>query len=289
MAEPSQSQLIFELRGGSTAAGQELLGAWSLAPTLPAEAMPFGTRSAPSGRSAGSARSQDGVGSSPTLWRAELPGDPRLAARRLAIAGENLAASRQALVQATIRLDAVCRSAAGHQPDVSFAPATTREAPHPERELERLLLEMARDRGAVDFGVRKEVVGRWVQIGEEFQAFFRRLEQQVGHYAWVETRDQGRLWARTEVDWTGDSDTFWSSPIVPAQVELHRQTLALALEARQALLHTMVLVTRGAARLANLPILLSTPWSALLAPAVAWKFIQDVRAELEARRARVAR
>jgi hypothetical protein len=104
----------------------------------------------------------------------------------------------------------------------------------------------------------------------------------------VETRGQGRLWARTEVDWTGDADTFWSSPIVPAQVELHRQTLTLALESRQALLHTVALVSRSAARLAKLPILLSTPWGALLAPAAAWKFIQDVRAELEAHRARVA-
>jgi hypothetical protein len=279
MAEPGQSQLVFELGGGSTAGSQELLGAWSLAPTRTAETVRFGARSSPP---------PNGAGSSPTLWRADLPRDPRLAARRLAIASEHLATCRQALVQATIRLDAACRSTVGRQPGVSFAPATTPEAPRPERELERFLFEIGRDRAAVDFGSRAEITSGWVQIGEGFQAFIRRLEQQVGHYAWVETHGQGRLRARTEVGWTGDSDTFWNIPIVPAQVELHWRTLALALESRQALLHTLVVVSRSAVRLAKLPILLGTPWGAFLAPAAAWKFIQDVRAELEARRARIA-
>jgi hypothetical protein len=90
------------------------------------------------------------------------------------------------------------------------------------------------------------------------------------------------------VDWTGDSDTFWCSPLVPDQVELHRRTLALALESRQELLHTIVIVSRNAARLAKLPILLGTPGGALLAAVAAYKFIQDVRAELDARRARSA-
>ena len=257
MAELGQTRLVFELGGVSTPSSEQLLGAWSPAPSRTAGAVSFSDR-APSG-----------AGSRPTLWRADLPADPCLAARRLAIAGENLVASRQALVQATIRLDDACRSGVGHQPGVSFAPAAPTETPRPERELERFLWEIGRDRAAVDFGAREELTRVWVQIGQEFQAFVRRLEQQVGHYAWVETHGQGLLWARTEVGWAGDSDTFWATPIVPARVELHLRTLALALESRQALLHTLAVVSRSAAKLAQLPILLGTPWGAFLAPVAA--------------------
>ena len=84
--------------------------------------------------------------------------------------------------------------------------------------------------------------------------------------------------ARTVVGWTGDLDTLWEQYLRPEQIDLHRRSLNLAITSRAAMLRTFIVTTQGAAKLS---ILLATPGGAILALPAAWKYVNQILAELE--------
>jgi hypothetical protein len=216
---------------------------------------------------------------------ADLPADLGWAARHLAGAEASLADSRKALATAETRLDAFA-ARPGSDAGASFVAGGTEGAlGRPERELERQLLALGGAEGAASYALGEGLSSELTRIGEQFQGFLERLEHQVAHSAWVETRSAGDLLARTVVSWMGGAETVWRSGLNPLQMALHQRTLALALASRQTLLRTVVVVGRYAGRLAKLPLLLSTPWGAVLVVPLLWRFIRDVRAEVESARA----
>ena len=150
-----------------------------------------------------------------------------------------------------------------------------------ERELDSLMLEIAQVEAPASYGLREAVGGELTQAAERFQAFLDRLAQQLAHYAWVETRSQDQLLACTVVGWTGDARTHWLEGIAPSKIAMHRRTVALAMDSRQRLLQTLAFVSRNALRLAKLPVLVGLPGGVILALPLAWKFVDDVRKELE--------
>jgi hypothetical protein len=126
--------------------------------------------------------------------------------------------------------------------------------------------------------VGDEVASEWKRVTQQFQASVERLLQFVVHNAWVETHVQECLVARTAVGWTGDLQTVWYEQVSAAHAAFHQRALALALASRETLLRTVALAARGAL---TLSILLGTPGGAVLALPVAWRFINQVLAELE--------
>jgi hypothetical protein len=213
------------------------------------------------------------------VWRADLPADPNLATRRLDDAEEGLGASRAALTAAAERIDALVQEQEDRPTGLAFAvTAAEAELAQPERELMALLRGAERGEPVVSFEAGEAVSGGWRQVTQQFQGFVDQLLRVVAHYAWVETHVQGRLLAQTTVGWTGDTRTVWQEEMDPTQMALHQRTLTLALSSRETLIRTFVVAASGAAKLS---MLLTTPVGAMLALPAAWKFINQVRAEIE--------
>jgi hypothetical protein len=91
---------------------------------------------------------------------------------------------------------------------------------------------------------------------------------------------QQELLGQTTVGWTGDVNTVWRLGISAPEVMLHQRTLALALQSRDTLLQTLAKATQFAVKLAQLLLLLGTPGGVILALPAAWKFINEVLAEV---------
>lgn len=266
MAEGGGPQGIFELRDGAApGATADVLGLWTTVPAAPAGvAFGAGAEAAPEA----------------PVWRANLPADPHQAAEDLERAEAALDTSRQALGAAEERIEAlVGRKSAG----VAFGvPGAQVFAPEPglaepEQDLLALLREAETGQPPVSYGLGERVEGLR-EATQQFQDFIARARRIVVHYAWVETRVQGQLLGQTTVGWTGDMRTAWQEGLLLEQMTLHRRTLAVALASRETLIRTFTVVASGAAKLS---LLLSAPGGAILALPAAWKFINQVRAEIE--------
>lgn len=246
------------------------MGLWTVKSAAPAGALAFSAQPAEPAWPAAPA----------VVWQVDLPANPELAAGRLAAAEASLATYPRALAQAQARLvgyGARRQDAQG----ISFGPGPA--AGGAEQALDVLLAELPQTGAPVSFGWRETAAGGRAQVAERCQAFLERLAQQLAHYAWVETRREGRLLACTVAGWSGDARTIWRAGVVQPQMVVHHRSLALAMESRQRLLETLALVARNAVRLARLPVLLSLPGGAILALPLAWKFFDDVRKELDRR------
>ena len=212
-----------------------------------------------------------------SLWRADLPAAPRPALDVLAGAEARLAMTEQGLTEARVRLDALV----GSRRSASFSAAGVAPA-RPEATL-LLTLDQLRFGGAsAHYGLGDDVRVGWERMAERFQDEMARLRQVVGGAAWVETRIEGQLMARTRAGWTNDAETVFDAALDPVTTELHHRAVALALASRAAILRTLALAARGAATLSAFLV----PGGSLLALPAAWRFIADVRAEVDASRER---
>jgi hypothetical protein len=238
-----------------------LLGLWAVTATPAPVGVAFSTQPA----------------APPVVWQIDLPASPERAAGRLAAAEASLAAYPWALARAQARLDGYMAQPA--RVDVAFSPGSS--AGPAEQALNGLLAELASAPGPVSFGWREAAGDGLAGAAERCEAFLNRLAHQLAYYAWVETRQQGRLLAWTAAGWTGDARTTWLAGVGPLHVALHHRSLALAMDSRLRLLETLAFIGRNAVRLARLPVLLSLPGGALLALPLAWKFFEDVRRELD--------
>lgn len=257
---PATAPAVFRLTAAQPdAAEADLLGVWSATPLD--VALDFSLETAPPDS---------------TWWLADLPADPAQAGRVLRSAEHSLALAADATTNADRRL-AVFVDRAQKADGISFS--LVDEVARPEQELGRLLGDLGTDPQTTSFGIGDRARSGLAEAGQQFGAYLERLEQQLSHFAWVETHSAGRLVARTAVDWTGSVETQWYGRVTATHTVMHRRTLGLALQSRHSLLRTLAVVTRNAIRLAKLPVLLTTPGGALLALPLAWRFIQDLRNE----------
>jgi hypothetical protein len=104
-----------------------------------------------------------------------------------------------------------------------------------------------------------------------------QMRRMVSHYAWIETEMGGALIGHTAVRWTGDFDTVWEADVTPDSMELHHQSVQLALGSRLALIRLLTIVGTGATKLV---LRLTVPGAQLLMLPAAWKFVRDVLEEL---------
>jgi hypothetical protein len=253
---------VFEFHDGALSeAAPEVVGLWETVPSASPPGLVF---------AATATTSLDAP-----VWRVNLPADLSRAAAHLASGEARLRESRQALATAADRLQAFTQA---QRMGVAFGVGPAEPAlPQPEAELLVWLQGREAGRRQVSFGLGDEVTSEWERVTQQVQRIVERLLQLVAHYAWVETHLQERLVGRTAVSWTGDVHTVWSEPISAAHAALHQRALAVALASRDTLLRTFALAARGAL---TLSILLGTPGGAVLALPAAWRFINQVLAEV---------
>jgi hypothetical protein len=244
-----------------------VLGNWDIPPLPTSEVVSFG------------APTPD-VGQAPA-WRVNLPADPAQAIRQLENTRAELQASQEALDNVPDRIESlVNRSQAEARGEVSFA---AESLPAAEAELLRMLgaagqIAVRGEQPGVSFGLGQDLGAELRKATEGFQQFTQRISRLIAHFAWVETQVAGHLLARTVVGWTGDMNTLWEQYLQPEQIDLHRRSLDLAITSRAAMLQTFIVTTQGAAKLS---ILLAAPGGAILALPAAWKYVNQILAELE--------
>lgn len=114
-------------------------------------------------------------------------------------------------------------------------------------------------------------------------AGWQRLTSGCRPSAWVETRIQGELAARSLLGLGGDVRTVCRPGLGPRGAGLHRDGVRLVVGSRVAFLRVVACVTRGAVAIS---VRLALPGGPVLALPVAWRFVQRVLAEVDRGRSR---
>ena len=257
--QPGSGEAVFQLgfaNGGQT---QDVLGIWQLAPAASQAGLSFG---------AGASFQEEDI----TVWRVDLPENTRQAAGVLSQQYTALSLADLDLNAAQVRLQQFASAGRDERAGVSFA-ASTGEfgAGNPEADLAAWL---GTPGGAASFAFGINLPQDWQQSAQEALDFFARVKQMLANYAYVESAAGGRMIGRTTVSWLGDFDTLWSAGLTADQAGLHRGSLELALQSRQAWVKMAMLVMQGAALLG----LLTSTSNPLMIPAV-YKFIKQVLAQ----------
>ncbi|MCG8347377.1 MAG: hypothetical protein MI924_06305 [Chloroflexales bacterium] len=208
-----------------------------------------------------------------TYWRANISANPAVAADQFAAAQTRLQSSQQALDLVEKRLHNLVSM---RNPAARIVLGGAWLA-SPEQAVLQLIDELAVDHLGISFGGTDQIREGWERANAQFRAFVERINRQIAHYAWVETRIEGQLVGRTIIDWSSDMRTVWATGVGSAQIAMHQQTLDLALSSREMLLRSFVLATRGAVILS---VLLTVPGGIMMALPATLKFINDVMAEL---------
>ena len=215
-------------------------------------------------------------------WCLDLPEDGQAAARQLERGEAQVQASDAALAVMPQKFDQLLQARRSAQAGgLAFAAVEAPALSGPEKDLWRWLDEaQGRPEAApVSFGAGAEAAPglNWDEAKRQFDSGMERLQRLIANAAWVETRVQGELLGQTVVDWTGDSRTAWGTDLAPARLALHKRSLALALASRVTLLRVFFIVTQNAVKLS---VLLAVPGGAVWALPVAWKFVNQVLAEV---------
>lgn len=208
------------------------------------------------------------------IFSSDLPADLQQANSEIETAEAGVQANLASLGAAQARLDQFVRSQTG---GVSFS-VPGYASGSPESQL-LVLLEATEPGGewdAASFEAGEAKSSQWERAAAEFREFIQRLNQIVGHFAWVETQISGKLVARSSVSWTGNLETAWNIPPTADLSSLHQRTLKLALASRAGMLKTFGVVSAGAVKLTAL---VASPAGAILALPATWNFIRQVQHE----------
>lgn len=210
------------------------------------------------------------------IWRADLPEDMEQASSTLAGIEASLHRAQSALTTATDRIDLLVKRQTS---PVSFG-MEMRDDDLSQSEIDLLYLiqEAQFGKPPVSYGLGDLARGGWEKAVEQFQDFIGQVQRILSQYALVETHIAGQLMVRTSVSWMGDFETAWQVAADAKQMALHKRTLSTALAARSIMFRSVIVVATNASKLS---VLLATPGGAILALPAAWKFINQIRAELE--------
>lgn len=127
------------------------------------------------------------------------------------------------------------------------------------------LMSRLRDPAAVAFGV-----------GDTVKTALRAIIDMATKLAWVETRIDGALLARTRISIGGDIDTVAKTLITPADLQIHLRSVAAARASKNAWMRIMAMVTNVARALAKFA---SNPVAGVMALPQAWQYIRRILAE----------
>lgn len=195
------------------------------------------------------------------VFRVNLPGSGESAGAAFDSSEAYFKQVNAALEDVPARLDALvsrmqARQAAGDS--VSFDVASLEGEPGPESDLLLLLEDASQpaaaedEAGMVHFGIEEPISQAWQEARARFDALMEQINREVLHFAWVETKVDGLVIARSEVDWSGDATTLWVENISEEQKTLHHRSLNMAARSRNMKLRLFVTVAGGAAKVTTL-------------------------------------
>ncbi len=212
------------------------------------------------------------MGSDPwiSVWCAEFTVGPMVAASFLQEQARALATVRTLLPEVDRRLGKFVASASSTGDAVI---ALSGQMAAPERELATWL---SFARGQMDTYSAEPLLADWWKWEEEVRRFIEQVRLTVTHAAWVETRADGRLLARTEVAWLRSARTTSVLGLTREWTTAHQKLVALSLESRAIWLH-LAFQALGAA--AVLGVLLPSGNVVLALPA-AWHYVRSLIADL---------
>jgi hypothetical protein len=250
----------------------DALGLWSNTPQSEAVAFGMGDESGPA---------------SDLVYRVNLPG--RLADSDLVFESAEAAFARMdaALAEVPGRLDGLVERTRESLQKQASGPSFAVPSESRETGLEEDLLFQLADveRGAapvrvvdgeISFGIGETFNAVWDASKKQFEALMTRIDQDVLHFAWVETTISGQLIARTSVDWSGDAQTVWVGGSGKDQSALHQRNLRFVTQTRGMRLRLFVTVASGAARVASLML---TPGGAVLALPAVYQYVTKILAQ----------
>lgn len=218
------------------------------------------------------------------VWRLPLwSDDPGAGKAELDRRARKLAAIVAGLAEAGPRAEAfqVRRNPPGGEAPVSYGLDTSQPGlPDPEAELAYILDAVEHPAGEVAFGIGETaaqlagVVGvDWNGMQERFTALIDSVNRQLLHAAWVETTLDGRLVARTTIDWGGDLTTHKVPGLEAAALQAHQASLEQAIASEEANLKTVLTVVQVAGKIA---LATTTPLGMAQALVLAYQFVKTI-------------
>ncbi len=169
--------------------------------------------------------------------------------------------------------------------ELTFSPEHPLGSTTPEAEVASLLGELTTLPVSFgtnpSFGPSEGLSQRWQGAIQEFKALLHEVRGHLTRYGLVETRVRGTVVGRTTLGLTGNMETSFVGGLKTEELQLHRDTVRLALASRATTLRTFAVVLQGAGELAKLGILLSIPGGTLLTLPVAYRFVQGVLKEAQ--------
>lgn len=193
----------------------------------------------------------------PMVFRFDLPGGPGNADRALDLTAGWLARARGNLETVPARVEGALRRAHGV---VAFD--ATGLAPADAWLASQLTSE------AVSFGV-----------GDQVKRALQGILDVATRLAWVETRIEGALVARTRIGISGDIDLVSRALVTEADLDTHCRAVTTARETKGAWIRILTMVTNLARQLAKFA---SSPAAAIAALPTAWAYIKRIVAEVKA-------
>ena len=243
----------------------QVFSSWEIAPPQYESAVSFGL--------------QASSGDEPSIWRTDLPADPRTALSVLDSRASFLQRSSHALDTAPERADCLVKSARIETSgEISFDASKGEALAAPEHEALRLLSILESGHEDVSFGAGATAGDELERSEDRFRLAVERVIHLVSHLAWVETQVEGSLLGRSIVGWSGDMQTLWSEGVTEEVYWMHQRSLSQAMQSRLIQIHALVVTTQSAAKLA---VLLTNPAGAILALPVAWKLVEQLLADIE--------
>lgn len=113
-------------------------------------------------------------------------------------------------------------------------------------------------------------------MGDTVKAALGAIVEMATRLAWVETRIDGALLARTRISIGGDIDTVAKILITPADLHIHLRSVAAARASKDAWMRIMAMVTTVARALAKFA---RNPVAGVMALPQAWQYIRRILAE----------
>ncbi len=185
------------------------------------------------------------------------------------IADSDVQIMAQVVNQLPDRFDALVKNVQFGSEDPSFG-ISSDDQTMANLELQRWL--GAFDPHAVSFGAAGLSSAEIRESALGLQQALQTLTHQVQYLAWVETRSDGALLARSIVGWGGSTTTSLGNLSLD-RVNLHRDSLRLALSSRVVLLNLVLSVISGAGKIS---MLIAAPGGALLALPAAWRIANRI-------------
>ena len=188
----------------------------------------------------------------PTIFRLDLPGGLGAADAALDAVDGWANATLVRLATTPERLDATHRRAR------SMAAFDVDRLPPADAWLSAQL----RGSAAVDYG-----------IGDTVKRALNAIVEMATRLAWVETRVDGELLARSRISIGGDLDTLAKALITPADLQLHLRSVKAARASKNAWMRIMAMVMNVARALAKFAV---NPVAGVMALPQAWQYIRRI-------------